>query len=31
MLKLKKYGWNSYYYKCYYDGKNLGWIYQSAF
>lgn len=31
VAKAKKYGWNSYYYKCYYDGKNLGWIYQSAF
>ena len=24
-------GWHSYYYKCYYEGKFIGWIYQRAF
>ncbi|WP_353486121.1 GH25 family lysozyme [Apilactobacillus xinyiensis] len=29
--RAKKDGWKSYYYLCYYRGKNMGWIYQSAF
>lgn len=29
--KAKKDGWRSYYYKCYYRGKLIGWIYQRAF
>ncbi|WP_220728278.1 GH25 family lysozyme [Apilactobacillus xinyiensis] len=31
LAKAKKHGWHSYYYKCSYNGKHIGWIYQAAF
>ncbi|MCL0312446.1 GW dipeptide domain-containing protein [Apilactobacillus sp. TMW 2.2459] len=31
LAKAKKHGSHSYYYKCSYNGKHIGWIYQSAF